>query len=218
MTLDDKKYNEILAVMEKRAYRSKWTTLLFVYALLTALISIPTVYIFYKADRNKTDKAFASLIMSSKQNESALTVLDSFRQATQEFAKASEILKTSANKKLSTQGSESGLNFSGTDTKSTFEKAVETAAPYFLFLSGLLFVGYILRLFMVFIKYNMQMSNDYENQRISFLLSQGNTDDFSKIIQTLREHNISFEKTPNLPQEKIIVELIDLLRTSKAKG
>ncbi len=63
----------------------------------------------------------------------------------------------------------------------------------------------------------MQMSNDYDNQKISLLLSGGNTEEFSKILNNLRSHNITFEKTPYLPQEKIILKLIDLARVSRDK-
>lgn len=48
MVLDEQKYNEILKTMEKRASRSKITTLLFLYILLTAVLCIPATYIFIK--------------------------------------------------------------------------------------------------------------------------------------------------------------------------
>ncbi|MEI9701504.1 hypothetical protein V5036_10480 [Enterobacter cloacae] len=218
MVLDEQKYNEILKTMEKRASRSKFTTIFFIYILLTAVFSIPATYIFYKAESNKRDNALASLTLSAKQSESAFETLNTIQQLTDKLAQASENINSSKNPNPLIQRSGLGINSTYLNTKSTFEKAIETAAPYLLIFSGILFTGYILRLFIVFIKYNMQMSNDYDNQRISFLLSQGNTDEFGKIIQTLREHNVSFEKTPNLPQEKIIIELMSLLRSSKNKS
>ncbi|EFZ70574.1 hypothetical protein ECOK1357_1423 [Escherichia coli OK1357] len=218
MVLDEQKYNEILKTMEKRASRSKITTLLFLYILLTAVLCIPATYIFYKAESNKRDNALASLRLSSQQIESAFEKFTIMQQLTDKLAQASENLNASKNSNPIIKKNESGINSTYLNTKSTFEKAIETAAPYLLILSGILFTGYILRLFIVFIKYNMQMSNDYDNQRIAFLLSQGDTDEFGKIIQTLREHNVSFEKTPNLLQEKIIIELMSLLRSSKNKS
>lgn len=212
MILDVEKYNEVLAAMRKRAHRSKIATFTFVYILLLSLFSVPALYFTFKADNVKKNRELASLILNAQQSNSAIGILDNLRQATKEITKASKDLKSPILR------SGLGLNSTYLNTKSTFEKAIEAAAPYFLLLSGILFVGYILKLFIVFIKYNMQMTNDYENQTISLLLSQGSTDEFSKLIQTIREHNISFEKTPNLPQEKIILELIELIRASKNKS
>lgn len=218
MILDVEKYNEVLAAMRKRALRSKIATFSFAYILLLSLFCVPALYITFKADNAKKNRELTSLILSVQQNNSAIDIINNLRQATEEITKASKNISSSTDLKSPIQRSGLGLNSTYLNTKSTFEKAIEAAAPYFLLLSGILFVGYILKLFIVFIKYNMQMTNDYENQTISLLLSQGSTDEFSKLIQTLREHNISFEKTPNLPQEKIISELIELIRASKNKS
>ena len=107
---------------------------------------------------------------------------------------------------------------SDTPAEITIKEAIAVAAPYLIFFTAIMFIGYTLRLLIIFIKYNMQMTNDYENQTISFLLSKGSTSEFKDLIQTLRSHNINFEKTPNLPQEKIIYELIDLARSNKNKN
>ncbi|MGR7054131.1 hypothetical protein ACU637_25975, partial [Klebsiella aerogenes] len=107
---------------------------------------------------------------------------------------------------------------SETSAESTIKEAISVAAPYLIFFTAIMFIGYTLRLLIIFIKYNMQMTNDYENQTFSFLLSRGSTSEFKDLIQTLRKHNINFEKTPNLPQEKLIYELIDLARSNKNKN
>ncbi|CDL31084.1 hypothetical protein [Enterobacter hormaechei] len=70
----------------------------------------------------------------------------------------------------------------------------------------------------VFIKYYMQLSNEYDNQKMSFLMSKGDINDFPKILDSLRTHNISFDKTPVMAQEKIILGLIDALGFTKSKN
>jgi hypothetical protein len=83
--------------------------------------------------------------------------------------------------------------------------------------SILLFIGYVMRVAIVFIKYYMQLSNDYENQKVAFLLSRSKPDTFSEILSSLRSQNIGFDKTPQLPQEKIISALIEAIGLAKGK-
>ncbi len=75
-----------------------------------------------------------------------------------------------------------------------------------------------MRVSIVFIKYYMQLSNDYENQKVAFLLSRGKPDTFSQILDTLRNNTIGFDKTPKLPQEKIITGLIEAIGLAKQKA
>ena len=66
----------------------------------------------------------------------------------------------------------------------------------------------------------MQLGTDFDNQKIAFVLSKGNQPQFQQYLESLRDHNISFEKTPSLPQEKIITGLIEAIGNvkNKAKG
>ncbi|MFP1280391.1 hypothetical protein ACJZD7_28905, partial [Klebsiella pneumoniae] len=81
----------------------------------------------------------------------------------------------------------------------------------FLSFSVLLFIGYVTRIFVIFTKYYMQLSNDYENQKIAYMLSRGDISKFSSTLDALRNHNISFDKTPHPPQEKLIAGLTEAI-------
>lgn len=76
----------------------------------------------------------------------------------------------------------------------------------------MIFIGFVMKVIFVFIKYYMQLVADYENQKIAYILSEGKMDNFEKYLSFLRKSNIQFEKTPSPPQEKIILSLIDALK------
>jgi predicted membrane protein len=97
-------------------------------------------------------------------------------------------------------------------TKNQSEKIADSIATVLLTLSLIIFVGFIMRAVLVFIRYYMQLGTDFENQRLAYIISKKEGGDFSKTLQDLRSSNINFEKTPQLPQEKIIIGLIDVLK------
>ncbi|EMB2615594.1 hypothetical protein U8Z48_004388 [Escherichia coli] len=101
--------------------------------------------------------------------------------------------------------------------KSPSQELAESVASIVISLTLLIFVGFVMKASIMFIKYHMQIGNDYDNQKIAYLLSKGDIDVFEKTLDCLRTHNITFEKTPNLPQEKIIDGLINALNISKKK-
>lgn len=216
MNLNEEQYSAVLAALNKRASRSKMTTILFIYVLLIALLSIPASLFYIKIKNNDRENVLSSLTRAATEAHSALTAITGLNNATRELIQNLDNFKTSTNTE-NILNSQLAISPTFTKQEDTLTKILEIAGPILLILSSLLFIGYILRLFIVFIKYNMQMSNDYDNQKISLLLSGGNTEEFSKILNNLRSHNISFEKTPYLPQEKIILKLIDLARVSKDK-
>ena len=96
--------------------------------------------------------------------------------------------------------------------KNQSEKIADSIATVLLTLSLIIFVGFIMRAVLVFIRYYMQLGTDFENQRLAYIISKKEGVDFSKTLQDLRSSNINFEKTPQLPQEKIILSLIDVLK------
>ncbi|MDM4209318.1 hypothetical protein [Klebsiella spallanzanii] len=216
MNLNEDQYSAVLATLNKRASRSKMTTILFIYVLLIALLSMPASLFYIKIKNNDRENVLSSLTRAATDTHSALTAITGLNNATRELIQSLDNFKASSNIE-NILNSQLAINAPFTKQENTLTKILEVAGPILLILSSLLFIGYILRLFIVFIKYNMQMSNDYDNQKISLLLSGGNTEEFSKILNNLRSHNISFEKTPYLPQEKIILKLIDLARVSKDK-
>ena len=97
-------------------------------------------------------------------------------------------------------------------TKNQSEKIADSIATVLLTLSLIIFVGFIMRAVLVFIRYYMQLGTDFENQRLAYIISKKEGGDFSKTLQDLRSSNINFEKKPQLPQEKIILNLIDVLK------
>lgn len=97
-------------------------------------------------------------------------------------------------------------------TKNQSEKIANSIATVLLTLSLIIFVGFIMRAVLVFIRYYMQLGTDFENQRLAYIISKKEGVDFSKTLQDLRSSDIKFEKTPQMPQEKIILSLIDVLK------
>ncbi|EPD3668475.1 TPA: hypothetical protein ACNH39_002171 [Serratia marcescens] len=75
-----------------------------------------------------------------------------------------------------------------------------------------LFVLYIMRTVFVFIKYYMQLGNDYENQRLAYLLSKGDSKTFRENLETLRGNVIQMERMPKIPQEKLISEIAKVIK------
>lgn len=96
--------------------------------------------------------------------------------------------------------------------KSQSEKIADSIATVLLTFSLIIFVGFIMRAVLVFIRYYMQLGTDFENQRLAYLICKKEGIDFSKTLQDLRSSEINFEKTPQLPQEKIILGVIDALK------
>lgn len=99
--------------------------------------------------------------------------------------------------------------------KSTSEKIAESIASLFISLSILMFIAYVMRVLLVFIKYYMQLGADHENQQMAFMMSKGDHEIFSKNLSLFRAHNINLEKTPSMPQEKIIMGLVDIAKNAK---
>ncbi|WP_426606919.1 hypothetical protein [Pantoea anthophila] len=99
--------------------------------------------------------------------------------------------------------------------KSTSEKIAESIASLFISLSILMFIAYVMRVLLVFIKYYMQLGADHENQQMAFMMSKGDHEMFSKNLSLFRAHNINLEKTPSMPQEKLIMGLIDVAKNAK---
>lgn len=204
MNLEPDEYKKVLFALESRTKKSKIATYSIILLSLFMVVSFFSSFLYYH-NQEKKSGSFQDLITIIEKTNSAIKSLSDLNQEitdNKSGVKRSDITPTVSNK----------------PAESTIKEAIAVAAPYLIFFTAIMFIGYTLRLLIIFIKYNMQMTNDYENQTISFLLSKGSTSEFKDLIQTLRSHNINFEKTPNLPQEKIIYELIDLARSNKNKN
>lgn len=204
MNLEPDEYKKALFALEARTKKSKLATYFIISFSLLILISFFSAFIYFQNQEKQT---------GSLQN--LITIIDKTNAA----VKSLSILNQEVNdNKLGIKHSGLTTTVSNTPTESTIKEAIAVAAPYLIFFTTIMFIGYTLRLLIIFIKYNMQMTNDYENQTISFLLSKGSTSEFKDLIQTLRSHNINFEKTPSPPQEKLIYKLIDLAQSNKNKN
>lgn len=103
-------------------------------------------------------------------------------------------------------------DISNKSMKSQSEKIANSIAKVLLTISLMIFVGFIMRAVLVFIRYYMQLGTDFENQRLAYIISKKEGVDFGKTLQDLRSSSISLEKTPQLPQEKVIIALVDALK------
>ena len=204
MNLEPDQYDKILFSLQRRTKKSKIATYSIISLSLFMVILFLSSILYYHTQEKKSG-SLQDLIAIIEKTNSAVKSLSDLNQEIKD-------------NKLGIKRSGFITTASETSAESTIKEATSVAAPYLIFFTAIMFIGYTLRLLIIFIKYNMQMTNDYENQTISFLLSRGSTSEFKDLIQTLRKHNINFEKTPNLPQEKLIYELIDLARSNKNKN
>ncbi|ELP5695996.1 hypothetical protein QTV01_003909 [Enterobacter ludwigii] len=204
MNLEPDEYKKVLFALESRTKKSKIATYSIILLSLFMVVSFFSSFLYYHNQEKKSGSLQDLITIIEKTNSAIKSLSDLNQEITDNKSgvKRSDITPTVSNK----------------PAESTIKEAIAVAAPYLIFFTAIMFIGYTLRLLIIFIKYNMQMTNDYENQAISFLLSKGSTSEFKDLIQTLRSHNINFEKTPNLPQEKLIYELIDLARSNKNKN
>ncbi|MBE4810300.1 MULTISPECIES: hypothetical protein [Enterobacter] len=204
MNLEPDECKKVLFALESRTKKSKIATYSIILLSLFMVVSFFSSFLYYHNQEKKSGSLQDLITIIEKTNSAIKSLSDLNQEITDNKSgvKRSDITPTVSNK----------------PAESTIKEAIAVAAPYLIFFTAIMFIGYTLRLLIIFIKYNMQMTNDYENQTISFLLSKGSTSEFKDLIQTLRSHNINFEKTPNLPQEKLIYELIDLARSNKNKN
>ena len=217
MVLDKEQYQEVLNELEKRRYNSRRSTTIFMTAMIVILAYIATAVIYVELQKTHEKDRISSLL-TADEIKSVESTINSLNRASIELSRKQTQIKNTPNSTPQIQISGIAPLPSTLNQKSSIDKILETVGPILIVFSAILFVVYILHLFIIFLKYNMQMNNDYDNQKISFLLSGGDTKEFGEILQKVRGHNISFEKTPTLPQEKIITELVDLVKSIKGKN
>lgn len=102
--------------------------------------------------------------------------------------------------------------FSSKPEKTESEKVADSIATVLISLSLVIFVGFVMRAVLVFTRYYMQLATDYDNQKIAYLLSKHEEKEFGTTLEVLRSNKINFEKTPSMPQEKIILGLVEALK------
>jgi len=213
----------IIAVLEKRAKSARVTMLVFIYLIFTAMLLVFSGVVMMKSKNDNPFKSFVNMIYSPKVIDASSFVQ---RVHSENFNKP---IRTEA-KKVEAEASQDEFEqmIKNLDVKSRImdtyrswksppQELADSVASIVISLTLLIFVGFVMKASIMFIKYHMQIGNDYDNQKIAYLLSKGDIDVFEKTLGSLRTHNITFEKTPNLPQEKIIDGLISALNIAKKK-
>ncbi|WP_337016425.1 hypothetical protein [Pantoea agglomerans] len=220
----------VYKVLEHRARFVRRTNIFLIILLILAATLVATLIVGYKDNQKNW---ISNMLDSYKITRSALKKGDLvwFRAGKSDNGDGKHVGIFLGNtseednfKRLDSQNYESyedmirGVTLGSNYSKSQSEKIADSIATVLLTVSLIVFVGFIMRAVLVFIRYYMQLGTDFENQRLAYILSKKEGVDFSKVLQDLRGNNINFEKTPQLPQEKIILNLIDVLKKNDHTG
>ncbi|EHY7630626.1 hypothetical protein K4085_003078 [Escherichia coli] len=214
MDIEDKDYKDTLLALEKRAKSTKRVTLSFIYIMFISMILVIGGVVSMKANSDNAVSRFVTGILDKDKVESARLINERMQKLLDQFA-ASEnklLIHDDQNKVSRKSIQPNDLIFFRKDTS---EKIADSVTSIIVSFSILIFIGYVMRVAIVFIKYHMQLGTDYDNQKIAFLLSKGQPEEFRNNLETLRNHTIGFDKTPLPPQEKIIMGLIDAVGAAR---
>lgn len=225
---DSGDYHLILNILNTRAKKIRRNVFVLIYFLIIVVASVVLVAYNIKNTSNSPLANTISAAIDARNNEKFASIV---RQSFDEEFDKSEKPTNKPVEKSSHKDIEKKVNsmkdgevdknlainwlYHLRPIKSTSEKIAESIASLLISLSIFMFIGFVMRVLLVFIKYYMQLGTDYENQQMAFMISKGDHDNFSKNLTLLREHNINFEKTPSMPQEKIIMKLIDVVKNAK---
>lgn len=221
---EEKVYLETLKELNTRSISTRRITITFIYILLFATALVLTGIFAIKSKNNNPVTSFiSSMIDGNNELYQATTTLNNYTKA------IADLIDT----KTQSQGDKNAIvndaNKARTEKyrlqpgdliyfkKDKSEKIADSIASILISFSVLLFIGYVTRIFVIFTKYYMQLSNDYENQKIAYMLSRGDLSKFSVALDALRNHHISFDKTPHPPQEKLIAGLTEAIVQTKSK-
>jgi predicted PurR-regulated permease PerM len=216
MDLSETEFKEILSTLEKRTNHTRRVTLTFVSILLLLMALVIGSVLSIKIKNDNAVNQFITGVLDKDKSQTGIYLPNIPSYLEDQYKKLSNNMPIRDDiNKLTRRALEPGdMVLYKKDTTETITSAIASIIVSF---SILLFIGYVMRVAIVFIKYNMQLNNDYENQKIAFLISKGESKSFSQLIKTLRTQTISFDKTPGLPQERIISKLIEAISTTKSK-
>ncbi|HEM6742740.1 TPA: hypothetical protein ACPY0B_004599 [Citrobacter farmeri] len=212
-------YQEILKTLETRARKSRLSIIILIYSMMIVAAFIMGAAYYIKANQSPMTDLTSSLLSFSEKTRTD-AALKQFNDTVESLSKS---INSNPNHIPQKNGND-GLFFSAAAVNSLIslnspsEKIASSIASVLLSFSVILFVGFVMKSILVFIRYYMQLGTDFDNQKIAFILSRGNQPQFQQYLASLRDHNISFEKTPSLPQEKIITGLIEALGNAKNKS
>lgn len=218
MEIEEKDYLNILNTLEKRTKYTRVATLTFVYVLFISMIIVIASVVSIKIKNDNAINQFITGMLDKNKTYTGVYIPNTPHTLKENLEDPRNSAIYDEEHKLTRNALQQGdlISFK----RDTTDKIADGIVSIIVSFSILLFIGYVMRVAIVFIKYYMQLSNDYENQKVAFLLSKGKPETFSQILDTLRNNTIGFDKTPKLPQEKIITGLIEAigLAKNKAKG
>ncbi|ELO0975295.1 hypothetical protein ACU4M6_005248 [Raoultella ornithinolytica] len=212
-------YQEILKVLEKRASKSRMTIIILIYFMMIAASIVVGAAYYIKTNQSPISDLTNYLYSISEKAKNEATL--------KELAESLQALSKIKNRVSNEMNQHSDIDespFTASAFNNLFannspsEKIATSIASVLLSFSLILFIGFVMKSILVFIRYYMQLGTDFDNQKIAFILSKGDQSQFQQYLSSLRDHNISFEKTPTLPQEKIIASLIEALVNAKNKS
>ncbi|ADU70716.1 hypothetical protein [Pantoea sp. At-9b] len=227
---DSANYFYILNTLDARAKKTRRNVFVLIYFLIIVVAGVVLVaYNIKNTSNSPLANAISAAIDSSDKKQLAEFVQRTFKDQFQIDTKAkreteSELddIKNNIDKnieKMTRNDIDNRITanwlINSQPVKSTSEKIAESIASLVISLSVFMFIGYVMRVLLIFIKYYMQLGSDYENQQMAYMMSNGEHEMFSKNLELLRAHNINLEKTPSLPQEKIITGLLDAIKNAK---
>lgn len=212
-------YQEILKVLEKRASKSRMTIIILIYSMMIAASIVVGAAYYIKTNQSPISE-LTNYLFSISEKAKTEVALRELKETFQALSKnnnptSNEITQHSDNEALPFTAS--AFNYL-LPNNSPSEKIASSIASVLLSFSLILFIGFVMKSILVFIRYYMQLGTDFDNQKIAFILSKGDQSQFQQYLSSLRDHNISFEKTPPLPQEKIIASLIEALGNARNKS
>lgn len=205
---EEKYYQSTLFALERRAKITKLVTLSFVYIMFISMILVIGGVVSMRANSDNAVSRFITGIMDKDKIESARAINDSLNKLFNQIniPNQNSSIQDDENKVTRRPLQPGDLVYFKKDTS---EKIADSVTSILVSFSVLIFIGYVMRVAMVFVKYHMQLGTDYENQKIAFILSKGRPEEFRVNLDTLRNHTVGFDKTPLPPQEKIIMGLIE---------
>ncbi len=213
---EEKYYQRTLFALERRAKVTKLATLSFVYIMFISMILVIGGVVSIKANSDNAVSRFITGILDKDKIESAKAINASLNKIFDQINMPNQnsSIQDDENKVTRRSLQPGDLVYFKKDTS---EKIADSVTSILVSFSILIFIGYVMRVAMVFIKYHMQLGTDYENQRIAFLISKGHPEEFRINLEALRNHTVGFDKTPLPPQEKIIMGLIEAVGVARKK-
>ncbi len=206
------KHLEVLKIFDRRAKSSKLTLILLIYTLV-AIIACVFYGVFYIKSSESASRAViadaTALAYKNNPIEVARIIKDEIKSGS---IISSNLSKNTSSVNLSDENSV--MPFFGF-SNSEKNEVTNSISLVLINLSLMIFIGFVMKAIFIFIRYYMQLVADHENQKVAYILSKGDMLNFEKYLSFLRENNIQFEKTPNLPQEKIIMSLLNALNKNK---